>query len=168
MNTAITLDSPPLKDWTFPVEGMTCASCAGRVEKALAALPGVSQASVNLATEVASVRAGPQVDLGLLRGAVEKAGYSVGEQAVSLDIEGMTCASCVARVEKALKTVPGVVSAEVNLATERAEVKLAGRQGDIEPLLQAVAKAGYLARPAPPRPATTGGRSPCRPRSRCR
>jgi Cu+-exporting ATPase len=154
MNTAITLDSPPLKDWTFPVEGMTCASCAGRVEKALAALPGVSQASVNLATEVASVRAGPQVDLGLLRGAVEKAGYSVGEQAVSLDIEGMTCASCVARVEKALKTVPGVVSAEVNLATERAEVKLAGRQGDIEPLLQAVAKAGYLARPAAATPAS--------------
>ena len=70
-----TLNPPALRDWTFSVEGMTCASCAGRVEKALAALPGVSAASVNLATEVASVKAGPQVDLAGLRGAVEKAGY---------------------------------------------------------------------------------------------
>jgi Cu+-exporting ATPase len=154
MNIATTLQPQALKDWTFPVEGMTCASCAGRVEKALAALPGVSEASVNLATEVASVKAGPQVDLAVLRGAVEKAGYSVAEQAVSLDIEGMTCASCVARVEKALKKVPGVVSAEVNLATERAEVTLAGRQGDIAPLLHAVEKAGYVARPVAGTPAT--------------
>ena len=74
-------------------------------------------------------------------------------QAVSLDIEGMTCASCVARVEKALKKVPGVLSAEVNLATERAEVTLAGRRADMAPLVLAVEKAGYVARPhaaAPP------------------
>jgi Cu+-exporting ATPase len=154
MNSSATLNPQTLNDWTFPVEGMTCASCAGRVEKALAALPGVSQASVNLATEVATVKAGPQVDLGALRGAVEKAGYSVGEQSVSLDIEGMTCASCVARVEKALKKVPGVVSAEVNLATERAEVTLAGRGADIAPLLQAVEQAGYVARPVAGTPAT--------------
>ncbi len=147
MNTATTLNPQALNDWTFPVEGMTCASCVGRVEKALAALPGVSEASVNLATEVASVRAGPEVDLGVLRGAVEKAGYSVAEQAMSLDIEGMTCASCVARVEKALKKVPGVLAAEVNLATERAEVRLASRQIDVAALVQAVEKAGYVARP---------------------
>ncbi len=147
MNTATTLSPQSLNNWTFPVDGMTCASCVGRVEKALAALPGVSEASVNLATEVASVKAGPEVDLGVLRGAVEKAGYSVAQQAVSLDIEGMTCASCVARVEKALKKVPGVLSAEVNLATERAEVKLASRALDVGALVQAVEKAGYVARP---------------------
>ncbi|MFC5500157.1 heavy metal translocating P-type ATPase [Caenimonas terrae] len=147
MDTSTTPDLQALTDWTFPVEGMTCASCAGRVEKALAALPGVTQANVNLATETATVTAAPQVDLGALRGAVEKAGYAVGEQAVQLDIEGMTCASCVARVEKALLKVPGVLSAEVNLATERAQVKLAGREPDIARLLQAVQQAGYSARP---------------------
>jgi len=79
------------------------------------------------------------------------------EQTVALDIEGMTCASCVARVEKALKKVPGVLSAEVNLATERAEVTLAGRQPDIAPLLQAVEKAGYVARPHAAAPASGAG-----------
>ena len=64
----------------------------------------------------------------------------------SLSVEGMTCASCVARVEKALKQVPGVSSAEVNLATERAEVKLASRQINIDALTAAVEKAGYVAR----------------------
>ncbi|GAC1604166.1 MAG: hypothetical protein NVS3B2_09450 [Ramlibacter sp.] len=100
MNAATTFHPTALNDWSFPVEGMTCASCAGRVEKALAALPGVTEATVNLATEVASVKAGSQVDLGALRGAVEKAGYAVPEQTLQLEIEGMTCASCVARVER--------------------------------------------------------------------
>jgi Cu+-exporting ATPase len=154
MNTAATLTAPainvggaPLTDWNFPIEGMTCASCAGRVEKALAGLPGVEQVSVNLATETASVKAGPGVGLGQLRGAVEKAGYAVGEQTVRLAIEGMTCASCAGRVEKALKNVPGVVSAEVNLATEQAEVRLAGRGTDVSALTRAVQQAGYGARP---------------------
>ncbi|HYN63549.1 MAG TPA: heavy metal translocating P-type ATPase, partial [Candidatus Limnocylindrales bacterium] len=87
------------------------------------------------------------VALDALRGAVEKAGYSVGGQSVRLSIEGMTCASCVARVEKALLKLPGVSSAEVNLATETAEVKWASREMDVGALTAAVAKAGYAARP---------------------
>ncbi len=149
MNTATTFQTSSLSqfDWTLPVEGMTCASCVSRVEKALSAVPGVTEASVNLATEAATVRADKSVAVDALRAAVEKAGYTVGEQTVQLSIEGMTCASCVARVEKALLKVPGVTSAQVNLATETAEVKLASRDLDIGALSAAVAKAGYTARP---------------------
>jgi Cu+-exporting ATPase len=150
MNTAATLRpaAPAPLDWTLPVEGMTCASCVGRVEKALAALPGVREASVNLATEVATVRADPAVSLDTLRNAVTKAGYAVGEQTVRLEIESMTCASCVSRVEKALAKVPGVAAAAVNLATETAEVRWVGREPDVAALLAAVQKAGYSARVA--------------------
>jgi Cu+-exporting ATPase len=149
VNTAIALQpsASGQTDWTLPVEGMTCASCVSRVEKALSAIPGVSEANVNLATEAATVRADKGVALNALRAAVEKAGYTVGEQMVQLSIEGMTCASCVARVEKALLKVPGVTSAQVNLATETAEVKLASRDRDVSALTTAVAKAGYAARP---------------------
>jgi len=134
-------------EWNFPVDGMTCASCVSRVEKALQKIPGVSSAAVNLATETASVKAGSGVSLQALRGAVEKAGYSVAGQSVQLNIDGMTCASCISRVEKALQKVPGVASAEVNLATETAEVRLYSRDIDMGALLAAVERAGYAARP---------------------
>ena len=136
-------------DFSFPIEGMTCASCVGRVEKALQAVPGVLGVSVNLATEVASIQANAGTSFDSLRAAVDKSGYSVGEQTLQLDIEGMTCASCVGRVEKALLRVPGVLSAEVNLATETATVRSTGRPGDssmLNALLAAVDKAGYVAR----------------------
>jgi len=147
MSNTATL-TPALKEWSFPIEGMTCASCVARVERSLSAVPGVAEAMVNLATEGATVRADTSVPLDALRAAVEKAGYSVGERTVQLGIDGMTCASCVSRVEKALKQVPGVVSAQVNLATESAQVKLAGRDTDIGALVAAVEKAGYTARAA--------------------
>ena len=134
-----------LKEWRFPVEGMTCASCVARVEKALAATPGVEQASVNFATEQASVKASPEVSLATLKAAVEKAGYAVGEQSLRLAIGDMTCASCVARVEKALKQVPGVLSAEVNLATETANITVVGGAATLPQLIAAVDKAGYRA-----------------------
>ena len=139
-------------DFSFPIEGMTCASCVGRVEKALQAVPGVQEVSVNLATEVATVRATTGTSFDTLRAAVDKSGYSVGEQIVQLGIDGMTCASCVGRVEKALLKVPGVLSAEVNLATETATVHATGRPGDsgtLNALMAAVDRAGYTAR-APP------------------
>ncbi|HZE92453.1 MAG TPA: copper ion binding protein, partial [Rhizobacter sp.] len=104
--------------WSLPIEGMSCASCVTRVERALAGVPGVSQASVNLATEAASVVADAAVSATTLRAAVEKAGYAVAEQSLRLQIDGMTCASCAGRVEKALQQVPSVTRAEVNLATE--------------------------------------------------
>lgn len=128
------------------VEGMTCASCVAHVERALKAVPGVASASVNLATERAEVT-GPALDRAALVQAVEGAGYAVPARHVDLEIEGMTCASCVARVERALKTVPGVTSAAVNLATERATVT---GSADLAALTRAVADAGYEARPAAP------------------
>jgi len=127
------------------VVGMTCASCVGRVERALAAVPGVASAAVNLATGRATVR-GDGVDRQALVRAVEKAGYEVPAPApLELGIDGMTCASCVGRVERALARVPGVRSASVNLATGRAQVQ--GEAAlDTAALLAAVAKAGYEAR----------------------
>ena len=139
-----------LVDWSLPIDGMTCASCVGRVERALQKMPGVVEASVNLATEAASVRSTPGIGLADLRAAVEKAGYAVGDSSVTLAIDGMTCASCVSRVEKALLRVPGVVRAEVNLATESASVTLATRHIDeaaVTLLITAVERAGYAARP---------------------
>ncbi len=127
---------------TLPISGMTCASCVGRVEKALRAVAGVSRAEVNLASEAATV-AGP-AGLDTLRAAIEKAGYGLRTQDLTLAISGMTCASCVGRVEKALRKQPGVLSAEVNLATETASVRLLAGQST-EALLQAVAQAGYSA-----------------------
>ncbi|MDZ4066727.1 MAG: heavy metal translocating P-type ATPase [Tabrizicola sp.] len=126
------------------VEGMTCASCVAHVERALKAVPGVATASVNLATERAEVT-GPALDRAALVQAVESAGYDVPTKPIDLAIEGMTCASCVARVELALKAVPGVTSAVVNLATERATVT---GSADLAALTRAVADAGYEARSA--------------------
>jgi P-type Cu+ transporter len=128
---------------TLPIEGMTCASCSARVERALQRVPGVQQVSVNLASESAAVEMSSPVGAALLSQAVEKAGYVVPREQLELHIDGMTCATCVARVEKALKSVPGVIEASVNLATSTAQVsRLAGTARTPE-LLQAVQRAGY-------------------------
>ncbi len=127
----------------LPIAGMTCASCAGRVEKSLAKVPGVTSVSVNLATEQARVQA-PADSLPALIEAVEQAGYSVPSHSVELNIGGMTCASCAGRVEKALAKVPGVKHVSVNLASERAHVQLLG-QVDPALLINAVSQAGYSA-----------------------
>ncbi|MBY0364207.1 MAG: heavy metal translocating P-type ATPase, partial [Phreatobacter sp.] len=126
------------------VQGMTCASCVGRVERALQAVPGVKTAAVNLATERAEI-IGPDLDRSALVKAIEDAGYDVSMRPIDIVIEGMTCASCVARVERALKTVPGVTAANVNLATERATVT---GTADLASLIGAIADAGYEARSA--------------------
>ncbi|HEV7283721.1 MAG TPA: copper ion binding protein, partial [Kaistia sp.] len=91
------------------VEGMSCASCVGRVEKALKSVAGVETANVNLATEKAEVTGAGPILYRALVAAVEEAGYSVPAVRTELAIAGMTCASCVARVERALASVPGVV-----------------------------------------------------------
>ena len=129
---------------SLPIEGMTCASCVGRVEAALTKVEGVGKVSVNLATERAEIVAVGPVDRMALVQAVEKVGYDVPAGAVELAIGGMTCASCVGRVEKALKAVPGVTQATVNLATERATVHGVAAAQD---LIAAIEKAGYEARP---------------------
>ncbi|HEY6774014.1 MAG TPA: heavy metal translocating P-type ATPase [Oxalicibacterium sp.] len=140
----------------FGVEGMTCASCASRVEKAVAALPGVAQASVNLATDSLAVETADGIDAATLnlpiKEAIEKAGYGVPQQEWSLDVTGMTCASCAGRVEKALRKVPGVFDASVNLATDQVRVQATAGVAP-SALIAAVEQAGYGA--ALPAAATT-------------
>jgi Cu+-exporting ATPase len=132
----------------LPIKGMTCASCVIRVERALQRVPGVHEARVNLATESAAIEldapATPDALANAVR-AVETAGYEVTQDTVSLAIEGMTCASCVGRVERALLRVPGVLTAQVNLATEQATVQRLHRAAALPELLRAVAAAGYTA-----------------------
>ena len=128
---------------SLPIEGMTCASCVGRVERSLRAVPGVTEANVNLATERADVRFDGPPDRAALIKAVEDVGYDVPAGSVELAVEGMTCASCVGRVERALKAVPGVTEANVNLATERATVK---GTADAAALIAAIDDVGYEAR----------------------
>ena len=180
MTHATFSQSPPAVTTSIPIEGMTCAACVRRVEKALAKVDGVQEATVNLATERAAVTLDPaRASADSLRTAIEAAGYQPGRIAIpaprtstlpvvqpsgiapaadapalTLDIEGMTCAACVRRVEKALDTVEGVASASVNLATERATVRLApGAAIDPASLVSAVEAAGYhAALPAPSTP----------------
>ncbi|MGV3346825.1 heavy metal translocating P-type ATPase [Enterobacteriaceae bacterium LUAb1] len=126
------------------VEGMHCASCAGRVERALAAVPGVKHAHVNLAMEQASVSFIGKPDITAMIGAVNATGCSVGQQTIELSVTGMHCASCTGRVERALSAVSGVEQVAVNLATEQAQiVGIIGK--DATPFITAVTKAGYRA-----------------------
>ncbi|HGN8843032.1 TPA: heavy metal translocating P-type ATPase [Klebsiella pneumoniae] len=127
---------------SLPIEGMTCASCVGRVEAALAKVEGVQSVSVNLATERADIRLNALVNRMALVEAVEKVGYEVPQASVELSVQGMTCASCVGRVEKSLRAVKGVKEATVNLATERATVR--GTAG-ADDLITAIEKIGYEA-----------------------
>ncbi len=131
----------------IPVIGMTCASCVTTIEQALNSVPGVSKATVNLATEKATVVYDPSVTtLSQLVSAVRDFGYDVIVERVTLPISGMTCASCVSTVERALKSVDGVVSASVNLATERATVEYIPGAATVVELKRAVQKAGYEVR----------------------
>ena len=153
---SIVLDRPPSlpgsgRSVSIAVSSMTCASCVGRVEKAIRAVPGVSEVAINLATEHARVDLLPNSspDVGAaLASAIKAAGYGTAEDTVDLVVEGMTCASCVGRVERALKAVPGVLAAEVNLTTERARVQVLGGSGGVEALVAALEAAGYHARSA--------------------
>jgi Cu+-exporting ATPase len=128
---------------------MSCASCTARVETAARAVLGVSEAHVNLATETLQVQPGAGFEALALERAIEQAGYALPTHTLLLAVHDMTCASCVGRVEKALRGVAGVVEAHVNLATETAQLRVAGvPDGAAMPaLLQAVRAAGYGAEP---------------------
>ncbi|GCE09668.1 heavy metal translocating P-type ATPase [Dictyobacter aurantiacus] len=160
---------------TFAVEGMTCASCAMRIEKGLKKLPGVQDAQVNLATEKATVTYNAaQVGTEQMVQKVDALGYratplvvnappAAGAADVHADLqgtdfvlEGMTCASCAMRIEKGLKKLPGVQDAQVNLATERGKVLYDPAQVSVEQMVQKVDALGYKAIPlaAPAQQAT--------------
>ena len=128
----------------LPVEGMTCAACVGHVENALQSVPGMLEASVNLGTEKASVEFDPtEASFQAIEEAVSGAGYKLGRQTASLNIGGMTCASCVGHVENALLGVPGVSQANVNLGVERASVEFIPGMVEISDLQKAVEESGY-------------------------
>jgi Cu+-exporting ATPase len=130
MNTSIQLK----------IDGMTCASCVGRVEKALQKVTGMVTATVNLATETATIQS--TASNREIIDAVIEAGYQVPTKSMQFGIGGMSCASCVSRVEKAVLKVTGVVDASVNLATEQVQIKALSNV-TVEQLEQAVTQAGY-------------------------
>jgi len=133
-----------LQQIELPITGMTCASCVRNVERALKKTEGIGEATVNLATERASVQFNPgEVDVNRMIQRVQDAGYGVATGSIELPITGMTCASCVRNVERAIHKQPGILSVNVNLATEKATVSYvpgAVRRGD---LVKAVEAAGY-------------------------
>ncbi len=128
---------------TIPIEGMRCAGCAGRIEKSLQGLAGMNEASVNFASEQASVDFDPdKLKAEAIARSIVQSGYRIPVSETKLRISGMTCASCAGRVEKALRAVSGVESVQVNVATEIAHV--ATRFGTNEQrLIAAVRGAGY-------------------------
>lgn len=136
----------PSRHLTVPVSGMTCASCAGSVERALQDLSGVENVVVNLATETADLDYEPGVlTPSDVAARVQSAGYKVPTETIELDITGMTCSSCAGRVEKALFNVPGILTVNVNLATDQATVTAPAGIVAAAELVNAVDKAGYSA-----------------------
>ncbi len=129
------------------IEGMNCASCVGRVERAIADVPGVESVAVNLATERADIVFSGAPDIAGIVESLERAGYPARQEEVELAIEGMSCASCVGRVEQALAAVPGVTQASVNLATGRAHLRVVAGAVDMGQLADAVRSSGYDAEP---------------------
>jgi Cu+-exporting ATPase len=125
------------------VTGMTCTTCARTIGKGLSETHGVKQANVNFASEQASVEYDPtKVDLAKIKDTIQQLGYGVATKKSIFPVSGMTCASCVARVESALSGVPGVVSVSVNLASEKATVEYT-EDMRVADLQKAVREAGY-------------------------
>ena len=134
----------------LPIEGMTCATCSTRIEKVVGRLSGVTEVTVNLASEQANVtleseRASPEQVVA----AIQRAGYAVPASSVRLTITGMTCATCSSRVERVLRKQPGVISAQVNLATETSSVAYTTGLTEVPALVAAVERSGYGAALAP-------------------
>ncbi|WGH79966.1 heavy metal translocating P-type ATPase [Jannaschia ovalis] len=131
---------------TLQIEGLSCAGCVGRAERALAAVPGVTGASVNLATGRAQVEG--EAEAAALAAALDGAGYPARTAAATLRVEGMNCASCTGRVEGALAAQPGVLEAAANLAAGTTRVRWIAGATTPQALAQAVTRAGYPAEPS--------------------
>lgn len=138
-----------MKNQVLSIRGMTCAACAQRVEKTVRKLEGVKEASVNLASEKLFVEYDESLRLTAIKEAVTKIGYQVAERTESsniiIPVQGMTCAACAQRVEKALAKIEGVSGASVNFATEKAAVSYDPRRVRASALREAIEKAGYKA-----------------------
>ena len=133
-------DSPII----IPVNGMSCSACVNHVEEALTGLPGVNKTEVNLATEKATLHIeSNSIPMPDISAALKKAGYKLGTKDLILNVQGMTCAACVSNVESSLSKVNGVSEVSVNLATEKATVKIVETIVNITDLNKAVTQAGY-------------------------
>jgi len=127
----------------IPVTDMTCTTCAATIEKGLAETTGIEQAKVNFAQEKASIEYdSTKVSLAKIKDTISQLGYGTATRKSVFPVGGMTCASCVARVEQALSSVPGVISANVNLASEKATVEYI-EGTEFAELRRAVKEAGY-------------------------
>ena len=133
-----------LKKVEFPVTGMSCASCVAKVEKGLSKMSGIADVNVNFASEKATVTFDPsRVHLGDLIGTVKDLGYAAGMEKITLPVHGMSCASCVKKVESVLSGLEGVIKASVNFATERASVQYVPGTVSLDDFKKAVKDAGY-------------------------
>jgi P-type Cu+ transporter len=131
---------------TIPVRGMTCATCAGHVEKVLTGLPGVSDVVVKFETNQVSLTYNPQQgDVTDAKIAIENAGYQVSSAEITLDVRGMTCASCIAHTEGALMDLPGVENVNVNISLGIARVKYILEVVTPSEMVQALKDIGYEA-----------------------
>ena len=135
-----------LKRIELPIRGMSCASCAATLEKGLSGLKGVRQAAVNFAAEKAVVTYDPAhaQEIDFIK-TIRDLGYEAGLENAMIAIQGMACASCVEKIEKALRVLPGVIKASVNFATEKATVEFLPPQVGVSDLIRAIHELGYKA-----------------------
>jgi Cu+-exporting ATPase len=134
------------------ISGMTCAGCVRKIETSITSLEGVENASVNLITAEAKVIFDPLLaNVPLIIKKVEDVGYSAKEVIeneageIDLDLDGMTCASCVAKIEKGIKKLDGIQYASVNLTTEKAHVKFNSSEVKVRSIIEAIENVGYSA-----------------------
>ncbi len=137
---------PALTPLRLTLDGMSCASCVGRAERALSALPGVRDVAVNLATNSALLRFAAPATPAQIAQALTQAGYPPRQSEITLSVEGMTCASCTGRVERVLRAQGGVTDAAANLALRQARVTVL-EGADAAALAAAVTRAGFAAAP---------------------
>jgi len=133
---------------TVEIDGLHCAACVGRAEKVLARVPGVAVAEVNLAQNTARIGFSGAADFAAVDAALHKAGYGLRHEVTRLALDGMTCASCVARVERALTVLPGVEGATANLADMSVTVRHIAAPDAVAAMVAALARAGYPATPS--------------------
>lgn len=127
----------------LPLSGMSCAACASKIEKALQSVEGVLSASVNFATGKATIRMAPGQPALPVAEAVRRSGYDLKPERRVIQIGGISCASCIAAIERSLRSLPGVLLATVNLATEKAVVEYVPTVTDLEKIEEAIRSVGY-------------------------
>ena len=132
---------------TYHVEGMSCASCAAAVERILKRDEHISKAEVNLVMNQVSITSDEEVSIDACNAALQKAGFCISDiqqlKTVQLDVEGMSCASCAAAVERILQRLPGMEEASVNLVMNSAVITFDAKRIKLTEILHAIEKGGY-------------------------